>query len=97
MAAIFEFVTACNKASPSSEGAAAALAAFNRFEDVLAVFGDEPTSAVSAPSELLDLLEQRKIAKGAKDWATADQIRDQIAAAGWRIVDAAEGARLERT
>ena len=97
LAAIFEFVTACNKASPSSEGAAAALAAFNRFEDVLAVFGDEPTSAVSAPSELLDLLEQRKIAKGAKDWATADQIRDQIAAAGWRIVDAAEGARLERT
>ena len=97
LAAIFEFVTVCNKASPSVTGAAAALTAFARFEDVLAVFGDEPAVAVEAPAKLLELLEKRTIAKAAKEWATADQIRAEIAAAGWKIVDAPEGARLERT
>lgn len=97
LAAIFAFVTACNKAAPSIAGATAALGAFARFEDVLAVFGDEPTIAVEAPGKLLDLLDQRKIAKAAKDWAVADKIRDEIAAAGWKIVDAPEGARLEKT
>ena len=61
------------------------------------MFGDEPTIAVEAPGKLLDLLDQRKIAKAAKDWAVADKIRDEIAAAGWKIVDAPEGARLEKT
>jgi cysteinyl-tRNA synthetase len=42
------------------------------------------------------LLDKRKAAKASKDWATADQIRDEIAAAGWKIVDAADGARLEK-
>jgi cysteinyl-tRNA synthetase len=32
----------------------------------------------------------------AKDWATADRLRDQIAQAGWKIVDGPQGARLER-
>lgn len=95
LAATFEFVAACNKAEPSAEGAKQALLAFARFEDVLAVFGDEPVSG-EAPPELVDLLDQRKVAKANKDWATADQIRDEIAAAGWKIVDAADGARLEK-
>jgi cysteinyl-tRNA synthetase len=96
LAAIFDFVTACNKAQPSVAGATAALATFARFEDVLAVFGDEPAVASDAPAELLALLEQRKAAKANKDWALADQIRDQVAAAGWKIVDGAGGARLEK-
>jgi len=95
LAATFEFVAACNKAEPSAEGAKQALLAFVRFEDVLAVFGDEPVSG-EAPPELVALLDKRKEAKANKDWATADQIRDEIAAAGWKIVDAATGARLEK-
>ena len=75
-----------------------ALAVFARFEDVLGVFGDEPAADATgeAPAELLALLAERAEAKAAKDWARADALRDQIAAAGWRIVDAASGARLER-
>src|SRR5690606_680984 len=96
LAAIFDFVTACNKSQPSVLGASNALAAFRRFEDVLAVFGDEPSAVADVPVELLQLLDQRKQAKANKDWAAADQIRDQIAAAGWKIVDAAGGARLEK-
>jgi cysteinyl-tRNA synthetase len=69
--------------------------AFARFEDVLAVFGDEPVAS-EAPPELVALLDKRMAAKAKKDWATADQIRDEIAASGWKIVDAAAGARLEK-
>ena len=47
LAAVFEFVGACNKSQPSVDGATAALAAFARFEDVLAVFGEEPAADVT--------------------------------------------------
>src|SRR5262245_482080 len=98
LAAAFEFVAACNRAEPSPAGATAALRAFARFEDVLGCFGSEPVADATgdAPPELLALLEQRKAAKKAKDFARADRIRDQLAAAGWKIVDTAQGARLER-
>ena len=94
-AATFDFVAACNKAEPSVAGATEALKAFARFEDVLAVFGDEPVTS-EVPAELLSLLDKRTEAKANKDWAAADQIRDQVTALGWKIVDAAGGARLEK-
>ncbi|HEB54197.1 MAG TPA: cysteine--tRNA ligase, partial [bacterium] len=97
LAAVFAFVGACNKADPSRDGASAALRAFARFEDVLGVFGDEPASVGDeAPAELQALLAERKQAKADKDWARADAIRDQVAAAGWKIVDTPQGARLEK-
>ena len=95
LAATFDFVAACNKAEPSVAGATEALKAFARFEDVLAVFGDEPVTS-EVPAELLSLLDKRTEAKANKDWAAADQIRDQVTALGWKIVDAAGGARLEK-
>ena len=45
---------------------------------------------------LAALLPQRDAAKKAKDWATADAIRQRVAAAGWKIVDTPQGARLEK-
>jgi len=97
LAAVFEFVAAVNRAAPTVAAVGPALAAFDRFEDVLGVFGDEPQADASsdAPAELLALLEQRAQAKADKDWQTADGLRDQIAAAGWKIVDTPAGARLE--
>jgi cysteinyl-tRNA synthetase len=98
LAVVFDFVGTANKAAPSAAGAKVALAAFARFQDVLGCFGPEPKADTTsdAPAELLALLPARKAAKQAKDFATADRIRDQIAAAGWKIVDTATGARLER-
>ena len=98
LAAVFEFVGACNRAEPSAEGAVQALATFARFEDVLACFGDEPKADATgdAPAELLDKLQLRKQAKQDKDWATADRLRDEIVAAGWKIIDTPAGARLEQ-
>jgi cysteinyl-tRNA synthetase len=98
LAAVFDFVGVANKAAASVAGATAALALFARCEDVLGCFGGEPKADVTseAPAELVELLRQRNVAKQGKDWATADRLRGEIAAKGWRIVDAAAGARLER-
>jgi cysteinyl-tRNA synthetase len=93
---VFALVGEANRAKISVAGARAALAAFARFEDVLGCFGPEPSVKQDAPKELLDLLQQRTAAKKNKDWATADRLRDQIAAAGWKIVDTAQGPRLEK-
>jgi cysteinyl-tRNA synthetase len=99
LACVFELVGAVNRAQPTAAAATAALAAFARFEDVLGVFGDEPAAddAIDAPAELQELLARRTRAKADKDWAQADALRDQIAAAGFKIVDTPAGARLERS
>jgi cysteinyl-tRNA synthetase len=47
-----------------------------------------------APEELLRLAAEREEARAARDFTRADEIRDQLAAAGWEIRDTPEGARL---
>jgi len=47
-----------------------------------------------APPELVVLAEQRRTARAAGDFAEADRLRDEIAAAGWIVRDAADGFQL---
>ena len=51
-----------------------------------------------APPEVIELAELRREARDAKDFAGADRLRDEIAAAGWEVRDVAEppGYRLVR-
>ena len=42
---------------------------------------------------IADALRRRELARAGKDWATADQVRDQLNAAGIDIVDTADGAK----
>lgn len=44
-------------------------------------------SEPGAPDDIVRLAEQRAAARGARDWETADRLRAEIEAAGWRIVD----------
>jgi cysteinyl-tRNA synthetase len=63
------------------------------------IFGLESIAdAEEAPPELAQLAEQRREARDAKDFAGADRLRDEIAAAGWEVRDVAEapGYRLVR-
>jgi len=47
------------------------------------------------PAEVLALAEQRDAARQARDFQAADDLREQITAAGWRAVDTASGTQLE--
>lgn len=48
----------------------------------------------AAPIEIQNLSAQRTAAKQAKDWARADEIRAQIDAAGWMVVDTKDGVKI---
>ena len=80
---------------PPAEKLSAAL----DMDSILAVGMDEAGSGsegVGNDAELQDLLDRRQAARNAKDWASADSIRDELAGRGWKVVDAADGARLEK-
>jgi cysteinyl-tRNA synthetase len=44
---------------------------------------------------VLDAARLRADARAARDWATADRLREEIADAGWRIIDSGSDFRLE--
>ena len=48
----------------------------------------------AAPAEIVALADARAAAKAARDWARADELRAQIDAAGWTVVDTRDGAKL---
>ena len=47
-----------------------------------------------APEELVALAHKREEARAARDFATADRLRDEIAAAGWTVRDGPDGPVL---
>ena len=49
-----------------------------------------------ADDKLKILLEKRESARAAKDWASADMIRDELLTQGWKVVDSPQGPRLEK-
>jgi len=64
---------------------------------MLAVFALEDlldVSTATAPPEALALLGLRESARAARDWATADQVRDQLRALGWEVRDGPDGPEL---
>jgi len=57
-----------------------------------------PPQAVTDPAlfaQAQELLTQREIARGDRDWATADRLRDQITDLGFRVIDTPDGPELE--
>ncbi|MBI2781733.1 MAG: glycosyltransferase [Chloroflexi bacterium] len=47
------------------------------------------------PPAVWEAAKERAAAREARDWATADRLRGEIEAAGWRVVDAGTAFRLE--
>jgi cysteinyl-tRNA synthetase len=59
----------------------------------LAIFGLEGLAeAVDAPVAVVELARARAQARGARDFATSDRLRDEIAASGWEVRDVQEAA-----
>ena len=75
------------------------LAALLDMDSVLGLKLDEAgqeDAAGSVDEELADLLRRRDEARNARDWAAADEIRDELASLGWKVVDTPDGPRLEK-
>jgi cysteinyl-tRNA synthetase len=64
--------------------------------EMLGVLGLEALLAptVQAPAEVRELAEQRERARGERDFAAADGLRERIAALGWEVRDGDEGFEL---
>ena len=55
--------------------------------------GPEP---VAVPDEVVDLLRERDAARAARDYPTADALRDRIGELGWEVVDEPSGSSVRR-
>ena len=68
-----------------------------KFDSVLGVKIDKEDikGQKEIPQEILDLVEQRKIARQNKDWAKSDELRDLINKKGYDIKDTANGTEVK--
>jgi cysteinyl-tRNA synthetase len=64
------------------------------FDKVLAILDLMPQTGIDAA--LLALLDDRNAARAAKDFKRADALRDQLLAAGFKILDTKSGSHLEK-
>ncbi|RLS87935.1 MAG: cysteine--tRNA ligase [Planctomycetota bacterium] len=80
--------------------AKAELAALDAMNSVLGVFERNEALASAANDDLAAkvevLLERRKAARVAKDWAESDRVRDELTVLGVRIKDGPQGTTWER-
>jgi cysteinyl-tRNA synthetase len=86
----FEWVREANRSAAGSVGDA-------DLRDMLGVLGLDnllEVPAVDAPAEVVALLDERERARGARDFAAADRLRDAIHAAGWEVRDGSGGPEL---
>ena len=60
-------------------------------------FRSAPTTSGPADEEIERLIDERRTARADRDFARADAIRDELAAAGIELEDTAEGTRWRRT
>ena len=68
-----------------------------KFDTVLGIKIDEVNSGKEEiPQEVLDLVEQRKIARENKDWAKSDELRDLIAQKGYLVKDTKNGVEVNK-
>jgi cysteinyl-tRNA synthetase len=76
-----------------------ALEKIKELADVLGIFrgiGGEILKLEDLPGEVKDLVADRTKARRAKDWATADRIRNQMAGMGYFLEDRPEGTIIRK-
>ncbi|HEX4218161.1 MAG TPA: cysteine--tRNA ligase [Acidimicrobiales bacterium] len=97
LAGLFELVRRANRASDAGDtGTASRLAA------TVAVLGGSLGLALRTggeeeiDAETARLIAERDDARSGRDWARADDLRDQLVALGWVVEDSATGTRVRR-
>jgi cysteinyl-tRNA synthetase len=99
LAAIFEYARELNRAIQAGAGRGAlqgARTAFDRFAQVLGLFGERGGGAGIDAKQLDALIAQREDARKHKDFATADRLRAQLAELGIVLEDTRDGVRWKR-
>jgi cysteinyl-tRNA synthetase len=90
---LFEWVSEANRRLDGSEAMGP-----GRIGEMFHALGLENLleGADEAPAEAHALLEEREAARAARDFARADEIRDELAALGYEVRDTPDGPRLRR-
>ncbi len=89
LAAMFELLRSGNKLADagglSKAGAERILGAFRRFDSVIGALEVDAVRCNEAPPEVVQLAEERKAARLAKNFAESDRLRDEIAKLGYVV------------
>ena len=100
LAAVFEYVRAANSAMDSGEfragNVAAALAFLARFDSIFDVLKPTAQDGQLSDAAVEALVEQRNAAKKAKNFARADQVRQELLDQGIILEDTKSGVRWKR-
>ena len=94
---LFDLARAINTfvSEPHAKSAlSAAEALFGELTGVLGLLMHETEEEFPAPA--LALLEERAVARSSKNWARADEIRNELNAMGFAVEDSKEGAKLKK-
>ncbi len=96
LAAIFEFIRKINSMEGpiSSDDAEDVLETMEGFDTVLGVMNWIKEESIE--KDLQELIDQREEARKAKDWATADRLRDELKEKGIILSDGKDGVKWKR-
>ena len=98
IAAVFELVSEINldvKDGASKSFAEEALKRIRELTDVLGIFGGKDEEE-GLGDDIQALIDERQAARKEKNWARADEIRDQLAAMGITLKDTPQGVQVIR-
>jgi cysteinyl-tRNA synthetase len=93
--AIYEYIREVNTLfaeGGDAKSAKEALAVLEELLDVLGLLSAEE----EIPAEVTELIEKRSQARAAKDWKTADEIRNSIHELGFEVKDTPDGVKISK-
>lgn len=97
LGAMFDYARAVNTFVTEPRSKEALERAAKLFDDMTNVLGIlQHSKSEEFPKEAVALLNERAEARKAKNWARADQIREELKAMGFAVEDGKEGAKLKK-